>query len=609
MTGTLQSVLDQLRATSTSDRELGDRFERLMVAYLRSEPIWFTKFSNVWMWNDWPGRQGEGDTGIDLVAEHRDGSGYTAVQCKCYQPTTPLDMNDLGTFFTRSGKPPFTERIIISTTNRWTNNLLKATQGQDKPTVRVGVADLEDSTVDWSRWDPEAETLKRKPRKTPRPHQETAIAKVLEGLAEFDRGKLVMACGTGKTYTGLRIAETFVGAGGSVLVLLPSISLLSQTLKEWAADAVLPMLPFAVCSDAKAGTRRKSEDLSPNDLLLPATTDPETLLAHWNRATPEQMRVVFSTYQSTAVISAAQATGIGAFDLVICDEAHRTTGVTLADEDDSHFTRVHDDKHVAAMKRLYMTATPRVYADTSKAKAAQADAMLASMDDPSIYGPELHRLGFREAVDKDLLSDYKVLILAVDEAAIAAAFQQQLSDENHELKLDDATRIVGCLNALSKRNALGTSFSDADTAPMQTAVAFSNKIDQSKKFKALFKDVAERYAHYCESPFDAEVDHVDGTFNALQREDLIAWLKAATDDQRCRILTNARCLTEGVDVPALDSIIFLEPRNSMVDVIQAVGRVMRKAPGKNLGYVILPIGIPAGVAPEEALADNQSTLR
>lgn len=605
MPTTIHELINQLRAASASDAELGGRFERLMLAYLRSDPMWFSRFSRVWLWGDWPGREGEVDTGIDLVAEHRDGSGFTAVQCKCYAPTTTLDMQDLGTFFTRSGKPPFTERMIIATTTRWTKHLRNATEGQDKPTIRITLSELEASSVDWSQWDAEKTTLGRKPRKTPRPHQRDAIASVLTGFEKDDRGKLIMACGTGKTYTGLRVAEELVGAGGKVLVLLPSISLLSQTLKEWAADASVPLFPLAVCSDAKAGRRRKTEDLSPNDLLLPATTDPAELMQHAARATPDRMRVVFSTYQSIPVITAAQEAGFGRFDLVLCDEAHRTTGVTLADEDDSNFTRVHDDAFVSAAKRLYMTATPRVYADTSKAKAAAADAVVASMDDEAVYGPELYRIGFREAVDRDLLSDYKVLILAVDEEAIAAAFQRQLSDENHELRLDDATRIVGCLNALSKRNDRGDSLYARDTAAMQTAVAFSTTIAQSKKFRNLFAEVAERYAHYCERPFSAEVDHVDGSFDALQREERLQWLKAAPKAEACRILSNARCLTEGVDVPGLDAIIFLEPRNSMVDVIQAVGRVMRKAPGKHLGYVILPIGIPAGVPPEVALADNK----
>ena len=235
MPTTVHELIEQFRAASSSDAELGDRFERLMLAYLRTDPMWFSKFSNVWMWGDWPGREGEVDTGIDLVCEHRDGTGFTAVQCKCYAPTTTLDMKDLGTFFTRSGKPPFTERMIISTTNRWTKHLQRACENQDKPTVKVTLGDLEASSVDWAQWDAKSDTLGRKPRKTPHPHQRDAIAAVLEGFEKGDRGELIMACGTGKTYTGLRIAEERVGAGGKVLVLLPSISLLSQTLKEWAA--------------------------------------------------------------------------------------------------------------------------------------------------------------------------------------------------------------------------------------------------------------------------------------------------------------------------------------------------------------------------------------
>lgn len=263
-----------------------------MLAYLRADPMWFSRFSNVWLWGEWPGREGEVDTGIDLVCEHRDGSGFTAVQCKCYAPTTTLDMKDLGTFFSRSGKPPFTARMIIATTNRWTKHLQRAAEGQDKPTTRITLGDLEASVVDWSRWDEAKATLGRKPRKTPRPHQRDAIAAVLEGFKKVDRGKLIMACGTGKTYTGLRLAEDLAGAGGTVLVLLPSISILSQTLKEWASDATLPLFPLAVCSDAKAGRRRQTEHLPPNDLLLPATTDPDELMQHAARATPDQMRVV-----------------------------------------------------------------------------------------------------------------------------------------------------------------------------------------------------------------------------------------------------------------------------------------------------------------------------
>lgn len=605
---TIEDVLAQIRDVSENSKEIGDRFERLMLAFFKTERSYQKQFEQVWMWNDWPGNQNKPDTGIDLVAKNVDDDGFTAIQCKNYSPTTSLTKEDIDSFFTASGKEEFTRRIIACTTNLWSKHAEDALHGQTKPVQRIGVEHLSNSTIDWSQWDINSiDALTVNPRKRPRVHQNEAIANVLEGLQHGDRGKLIMACGTGKTYTGQIVAEQQVGPGGTVLVLMPSISLLSQTLKEWTADASIPIDVYAICSDAKAGKKRDIEDISPYDLILPATTDPDLLIAQHKRASsPDAMSVFFSTYQSLPVISAAQTAGIPEFDLIICDEAHRTTGVTLHGEDDSHFTKVHDDVNIKAKKRLYMTATPRVFSDAAKGKARSADAWVASMDDQKTFGQEFHRLGFHEAVERDLLTDYKVLVLAVDEQAVSAAFQQQLSDDDHELKLDDATRIVGCVNALAKRDLNGETF-DSEDPPMQRALAFSNTIAQSKKFKALFGEIATQYEVYAKSdtPFHAEVDHVDGKFNSMQREELLSWLKGDPGDNSCHVLSNARCLTEGVDVPALDAIMFLEPRNSMVDVIQAVGRVMRKSEGKKFGYVVIPIGIPADENPERALNDNK----
>lgn len=604
----LDRVLARIRDLSESEHEKGQRFERLMLGFLRVAPQWATKFSRVWLWDDWPGRSGEVDTGIDLVAEHADGSGVTAVQCKFYAESGALHLGEAGTFFARSGKPPFTERMIIATTSNWSPHLLRAIEDQDKPTVRLTLPDLRESGVDWSAWDPDGATPLKRQTRTARPHQRAAIDRTINGFTEQDRGKLIMACGTGKTFTSQLVAEEMVGADGTVVVFAPSISLLSQTLKEWAAWSSVPMTPFAVCSDSRAGARGDQEDISPFDLVVPPTTDPETLVANLTRAPAGHLRVVFSTYQSSSVLAEAQALGMPEFDLMVCDEAHRTTGVTLTGEDDSAFTRVHDDQLITARKRLYMTATPRVFSDGSKAKASAEDAVIASMDDPDLYGPEFHRVGFREAVDLGLLSDYKVLVLAVDEASVSTAFQDLLADEDHDLRLEGAAKMVGCLNALTKRNARGEVF-ETNPQPMRTALAFSNTIAQSKEFTALLEEVAERYGEW-EDDFSAvaQVRHVDGTHNALEREERLAWLAADAGDETIRVLSNARCLTEGVDVPALDAVIFLEPRNSMVDVIQAVGRVMRRDPAgrKKLGYVILPIGIPAGMTPEEALSDNKS---
>ena len=607
-TSALQDLLESIRTSATSERDKGDKFERLMLAYFRTEPAYKRQFENVWLWSDWPDNKGKPDTGIDLVAKNSDGSGYTAIQCKNYAPTTTLDKHDIDSFFTASGKSPFSYRIIVATTNNWTNHAEDALINQSPPVRRIGVDALESSTIDWGRLDfKNLNNLFSKPSKQRKTHQSEAIKAVTEGFSSTSRGKLIMACGTGKTYTAQCIAEDLVGVGGTILVLVPSISLLSQTLKEWTSDAQIPISVFAVCSDQKAGKKRDVEDISPYDLILPATTDTELLVKQFKKNhSKDVMTVIFSTYQSITVISDAQKAGIPEFDLLIADEAHRTTGVTLSGNEDSNFTKVHNDSIVSSKRRLYMTATPRVFSDGAKAKANTADAILASMDDESIYGPEFYRLGFHESVTRGLLTDYKVLVLAVNEEAIATAFQQQLSDENHELNLDDATRIVGCLNALSKHDPLNRTFV-GDASPMKRAVAFSNTIANSKKFKNLFTEVADRFVGVLSetTKVKVEVDHVDGSFNSLKREELIGWLKSDPGENHCNILSNARCLTEGVDVPALDAIIFLEPRNSMVDVIQAVGRVMRKLDGKQFGYVILPIGIPANMTPEEALNDNK----
>ena len=355
-----------------------------------------------------------------------------------------------------------------------------------------------------------------------------------------------MACGTGKTFTSLRLAEKLAGAGHSVLFLVPSISLLSQTLREWTLAASLPLASIAVCSDKKATVRSKSEDISAVDLALPSTTNVATLEARWRLALGqrESMTVIFSTYQSIDVIAQAQKIGgLPAFDLIVCDEAHRTTGTTLSGEDESAFVRIHNAAYIAGRKRLYMTATPRIYDDSSKAKAGEANAVIASMDDEAVFGPEFHRLGFGEAVSKGLLSDYKVLVLAVDETAVSRTFQVQLS-EGGELRLDDAAKIVGCWNGLAKRGAMEHSFA-ADPQPMRRAVAFAGTIADSKRVESLFAQTVAQYAaaHDIEGSdadpvLTCEIQHVDGTYNALQRNTRLDWLRGDVPDGTCRILTN-----------------------------------------------------------------------
>lgn len=373
---------------------------------------------------------------------------------------------------------------------------------------------------------------------------------------------------------------------------------------------------FAVCSDVAVGKARDNEDLRIHDLPFPATTDARKLALQMESLHGRKpLTVIFSTYQSIATIHDAQAKfSAPAFDLVICDEAHRTTGVTLAGNDESHFVKIHDAAYIKANKRLYMTATPRIFGDGAKSKAEEAEAVICSMDDPAVYGEELHRLGFGEAVGAGLLADYKVMVLAVDEKFVSKTFQKQLAKDG-ELNMEDAVRITGCWNGLAKRMVVDANNPaasiESDPEPMRRAVAFSRTIKDSQRITDMFAGVVDQYIEHAtdeerDSLLRCEADHVDGTMNSLKRGAKLDWLKADThaEGNVCRILSNARCLSEGVDVPALDAVLFLNPRNSVVDVVQSVGRVMRASPGKKYGYIILPVGVPADVSPEVALRDN-----
>ncbi|WP_061961097.1 DEAD/DEAH box helicase [Demequina flava] len=613
MASTVEDLLDKFLFESQSTAEQGSKFERLIKAFLLNDVEWSARFDAVWEWMEWPGRDGKRDTGIDLVARYRESGDLVAVQCKFYDPETLLQKQHIDSFLSDSGKDPFAERLVVSTALRWGPNAEAAIKGQSKPVHRIGLHDLVESSIDWEQFDISTpEILELKERKQLRAHQREALDKVRAGFETHDRGKLIMACGTGKTFTSLKIVEEQVPLGGTVLFLVPSIALLSQTLREWSIEAEHSLRTFAVCSDTKVGRNDDSPEISVVDLSIPATTDPVKLAAEVANPDVAQSRitVVFSTYQSIDVVAKAQKdAGLPAFDMIICDEAHRTTGATLANTDESAFVKVHDDSFIKAAKRLYMTATPRIYDDNSKAKAGQSNAVIASMDDEELYGPEFHRLGFGEAVSLNLLTDYKVLVLAVDEGSVSRTFQGTM-EANSELKLDDVARIVGCWNGLAKIGQAEHDFS-VDPEPMTRAVAFSRDIKASKQFAAMFDEVIGDYVRNQgigendeRAPLDASVHHVDGTMNILTRNEELDWLKTDPGADACRILTNAKCLSEGVDVPALDAVMFLNPRKSVVDVVQSVGRVMRRAPGKKYGYIILPIGIPAGMSPEEALRDN-----
>jgi len=632
---TFNQILTKYRKISFSERDKGDRFERLMQTYLLTDPKYAPKFKHVWLWNEFPGKNdlGGSDTGIDLVALTNEGE-YWAIQCKCFQEDSLIDKGGVDSFLSTSSRKfknedlktiGFAHRLWISTTNKWGTNATEAIKNQNPPVTRINLFDLQEAPVDWEKLDKGIHgEASRTPKKSLRPHQKEALDKTHEHFKTNDRGKIIMACGTGKTFNSLRIAENETNGKGFILFLVPSISLLGQTLREWSADANEPINAVCICSDPEISRKKtKNEDndsFSIVDLALPASTDTKDIIKQFNyiKASGKSgLTVVFSTYQSIEVISRAQKElikndkGFGEFDLIICDEAHRTTGVTLSEEDESAFTKVHDINFIKAKKRLYMTATPRLYSDDTKIKALQADAVLCSMDDPALYGKEIYRIGFGEAVDRNLLTDYKVLILTLSDKDIPPAVQKMIADKESEINTDDASKLIGCINALSKQ-ILGDEgiIKSSDPNPMRRAVAFCQSIKASKKITATYNTATDAYISSLPSEKKEQMvsvasKHIDGTMSAPERDELLGWLKADMDNNECRVLTNVRCLSEGVDVPSLDAVMFLSARNSQVDVVQSVGRVMRKAPNKKYGYIIIPVVVPSNIEADKALDDNE----
>ncbi len=640
---TFAQILNKFRQDAFSERDKGYRFERLMQAYLKTTTLYANLFEEVWLWTEFPFHDqfGGKDTGIDLVARTVEGE-YWAIQCKCYAANAFINKPDVDTFLSTSGKrfetesgmTGFVQRLWISTTNKWNSTAEQTIRNQNPPVTRLNLIDLENDDVDWNSLEQGIFGMASRSKPfTIREHQQQAIDQThayfkideATGQPAHTRGKLIMACGTGKTFTSLRIAENETGGRGLVLFLVPSIALLGQTLRSWLQQALEPMMAVCICSDPQVSKQTEKNDndtTSVVDLALPASTDVPSIvkqLQHARRHNAEGLTVVFSTYQSIDVISRAQQQllketddAFGTFDLIICDEAHRTTGVTLKDETESAFVRVHNNDFLRAVRRIYMTATPRLYTDETKKRAEENSAVLCSMDDRSMYGDEIYRIGFGEAVKQELLSDYKVLILAVGEKDITPTLQKALTREDGTIDADDPSKLIGCINALSKK-VLGADeefVKGSDPLPMRRAVAFCSSIKASKAIANAFTAYKDLYMEDIREEdratmVDVVAHHVDGSMSATKRDEELMWLKEQPENEReCRMLTNARCLSEGVDVPSLDAVVFISPKNSQVDVVQSVGRVMRRSEGKKYGYIIIPVVVPADAEGDKVLENH-----
>lgn len=619
-TQTFNDLIRQINQTAGQvQRERGNLFEKLVLAYLKNEPTYKRLYKNVWLLHNVPAKYGipKKDTGVDLVAEQFNGD-LVAVQAKFYKGK--VGKAQIDSFVAELGKKYYKHGLIISTVDDWNRNARETIDNNDKGIGIIGLSDLRYSQIDWSKFSferPEQVTVKRP--KQLRDYQIEAVKRAVQHFAKHDRGQLIMAPGTGKTFTSLKIAESLAKNSShqfKVLYLVPSIQLLTQTLRSWNNDCLLSMTkPIAVTSDRDASRGENgSEDIKAADIGYPATTSTPQLLKDWYdikmKSQSDDLMVVFSTYQSIDVIGNAQKSGFPEFDFIIADEAHRTANAHKANKEASVFSKVHSNAYIKGLRRMYQTATPKIYGEPAQKTAKEKSVLLFSMDDTSEYGEVFFKMGFGQAVSRGILTDYKVMVLAVDEAAIQKDMQQTLSDPENGLNIDDIGRIVGIWNGMMRRNGYKNPVKNSpyDGAPLERAIAFTRTIEDSKKVSQQFERVVNEYigGSIDNQPVHLSMRHADGSMNALQKGDILDWLADSDKpDNEARIVSNVRFLTEGVDVPTLDAVIFLAPKRSRVDIVQAIGRIMRKAKGKDYGYIILPIVVPTGETPETILDNNK----
>ncbi|MCQ2729326.1 DEAD/DEAH box helicase [Helicobacter pylori] len=607
-------------------RHKGSLFEKISKQFLQEHDS-ANEYESIDLWYDWELRGKERDKGIDIVITTSN-KEYIAVQCKFHQNS--VSYNDISPFLTQLlsgvGEVRFKKGIIISTSNL-TSEALKAIEQIRSTGMGIDIDEITEedfiySRIDWEKFDP-TKTEDEFPlcdKKKPRSHQTEAINATKEYFSnpKNARGKLIMACGTGKTYTSLKIMEALEPK--ITLFLAPSIALLSQTFREYAKEKSEPFYASIVCSDDKVGKSKNedNDDINFSELPLKPSTRLEDILSVYEKAQKENKRfIIFSTYQSAPRIKEVQEAHLGEIDLIICDEAHRTVGAMYSSnerDDKNAFTLCHSDKNIKAKKRLYMTATPKVYSESSKAKAKESDNVIYSMDDAEIFGEEIYTLNFSKAIALDLLTDYKVIILAVRKenlSGVTNSVNKKISQLKAEgTKLDKklinnefVCKIVGTHKGLAKQDLIVLDDENKedhnlqnkyDTAPSQRAINFCKSINTSKNIKDSFETIMECYDEELKKKsfknLKISIDHIDGTMNCKERLDKLENLNAF-EPNTCKVLSNARCLSEGVDVPALDSIVFFDGKSAMVDIIQAVGRVMRKAKRKKRGYIILPIAL------------------
>ena len=590
---TVRDAYERILREASSNAEQGRWFEHLFMTCVRELPEF--EIVDIWPWRDWPdreavtGRDGR-DYGIDLVAELSSGE-RVAIQCKCYRPGHRVSKQDVDGFMAEARPGWFNLRWIVST-SEWTTAAESTIKDQMPPVRRIDFLNFLDRTI---------KEFTTPAQREPKPLQEGAIDAVCEGLSNpnVDRGKLIMACGTGKTYVSLRIAERLVPDDGCIVFAAPSISLVSQARREWLTYTNRPMSSLVVCSDRTAGGRGESYEAGPDDLVCPVESDPFRIAEHLCK--PKSVKVVFTTYHSLGrVVEAQRLVGAPTFDLAIADEAHRTTGADSQADGKVNFQLFHDAENLIARKRLYMTATQRIYTPTSKSSLSERGIKVVDMGDVEVFGRALYHVKFKDAVTEGELSDYRVIVLGIHESNLTPSLRQAAeSPEAIKAKIDQsaAARLLGTMLAM---NGFVEGSRSETPERLHRTIAYASNVARSKWFAETIRNPYVRRpisAKFGEGQFGLSLEsvHLDAKSSALRRDQELRRLNDAGKNNEARLISNVRIFTEGVDVPALDAVSFLDPRNSQIDIVQAVGRVMRRAEGKKFGYIIVPICIPEDV--------------
>ena len=579
----MATFLELYQSLDVDPLKRGKQFEHFAKWFLKNDPEWSTQVDQIWLWEEYPERWGI-DCGIDLVFQHKNGENW-AVQAKCYSPNHDITKHDVDKFLSESNRKGIDKRLLIATTDRIGKNAIQVCDAQEKNVVRFLLSDFERAELEYPLRYEDLHNVKRKEAPKPYPHQIEAISQVAEKFQDAERGQLIMACGTGKTFTTLWIKEKL--ASNRTLVLLPSLSLLSQTLKEWTFAASQPFDVLCVCSDETVGKRGNDEIIhSVSELAFPVTSDTEEIRQFLQS---DGDKVIFSTYHSSPLVADAQANQIiPAFDLVVADEAHRCTGKVS-----SAFSTVLDNNRIIASKRLFATATPRTYNASVKKVAEDRGSEVVGMDDEAVFGKVLYSLPFGEAIKRNLLTDYRIVIIGVDNPMIAKWIK------NREFIKTD-TGIENDAQSMAAQIGLIKAMKDYD---LKRVISFHSRVNRAESFKNDMHQVLDWISEEHRPTGELWTDFASGSMPTDKRRQKLDYLKGLGQNKR-GLLTNARCLSEGVDVPSLDGVAFIDPKSSQVDIVQAVGRAIRLSADKKFGTIVIPVFIEQG---DDAVASIEAS--